>query len=60
VPQTAGGGWSANDLAAIAVWGVIGLVVAARRLRTEPVTGDGRARRDGWALAAAARRPGLR
>jgi ABC-2 type transport system permease protein len=45
VPQTPGGGWSANDLAAIAVWGVIGLVVAARRLRTEPVTGDGRAHR---------------
>ena len=45
VPQTTVGGWSANDLAAIAVWGVIGLVVAARRLRTEPVTGDGRARR---------------
>jgi ABC-2 type transport system permease protein len=45
VPQTAGGGWSANYLAAIAVWGVIGLIVAARRFRTEPVTGDGRARR---------------
>jgi ABC-2 type transport system permease protein len=45
VPQTAGGGWSANDLSAIAVWGAIGLAVAARRLGTEPVTGDGRARR---------------
>jgi ABC-2 type transport system permease protein len=45
VPQTPGGGWSRDDLAAIAVWGVIGLVVAARRFRTEPVTGDGHARR---------------
>jgi ABC-2 type transport system permease protein len=38
VPQTAGGGWSAGDLATIAVWGVAGLVVAARRLRSEPLT----------------------
>jgi ABC-2 type transport system permease protein len=45
VPQTPGGGWSPDDLVAIAVWGVIGLVVAARRFRTEPVTGDARAPR---------------
>jgi ABC-2 type transport system permease protein len=45
VPQTAGGGWSGGDLAAIAVWGVAGLAVAARRLRSEPVTADRAARR---------------
>jgi ABC-2 type transport system permease protein len=45
VPQTPGGGWSGNDLLAIAAWGVVGLAVAARRLRTEPVTGDRRVRR---------------
>jgi ABC-2 type transport system permease protein len=36
VPQTPGGGWSLDDLSAIAVWTVIGLVVAARRFSTEP------------------------
>jgi ABC-2 type transport system permease protein len=45
VPQTPGGGWSGHDLLAIAAWGILGLVVAARRLRTEPVTGDRRVRR---------------
>ena len=44
VPQTAGGGWPASDLAVIAVWGVLGLVVAARRLRTEPVGRERRVR----------------
>ena len=45
VPQNTGGGWSGPDLRAIAVWGVIGLAVATRRLRAEPATGDHRARR---------------
>ena len=36
-PQTAGGGWAWDHLAVIAVWGVIGLVVAARRFRAEPI-----------------------
>jgi ABC-2 type transport system permease protein len=45
VPQTVGAGWSGHDLVSIAVWGVVGLAVAARRLRTEPLTGDRRARR---------------
>jgi ABC-2 type transport system permease protein len=45
VPQTPGGGWSGRDLAAIAAWGVAGLVVAARRLRTEPVAAEARGRR---------------
>ena len=45
VPQTAGGGWSGHDLAAIAVWGIIALAVAARRLSAEPLMGDHRARR---------------
>jgi ABC-2 type transport system permease protein len=36
VPQTAGGGWSPDDLLPIALWGVIGLVVAARRFDTSP------------------------
>ena len=40
VPQTTGGGWSGSDLAAIAAWGLLGLAVAARRLRSEPVAGD--------------------
>ncbi len=35
-PQTANGGWAAGDLAVIAAWGIAGLAVAARRLRTEP------------------------
>jgi ABC-2 type transport system permease protein len=42
VPQTTGGGWSANDLAAIAAWGAIGLTIATRRLRAEPATGERR------------------
>ena len=45
VPQTTGGGWSGNDLAAIAAWGLLGLAVAARRLRSEPVAGDRAPRR---------------
>jgi ABC-2 type transport system permease protein len=45
VPQTVGAGWSGHDLVSIAAWGVVGLAVAARRLRTEPLTGDRRARR---------------
>ena len=45
VPQTVGAGWSGHDLVSIAAWGVVGLAVAARRLRTEPLTGDSRARR---------------
>jgi ABC-2 type transport system permease protein len=36
VPQTPGGGWSGDDLVSIAVWTVIGLVVAARRFDTSP------------------------
>jgi ABC-2 type transport system permease protein len=36
VAQTPGGGWSPHDLWAIAVWGVAGLVVAARRFHAEP------------------------
>jgi ABC-2 type transport system permease protein len=45
VPQTVGAGWSGHDLVSIAAWGVVGLAVAARQLRTEPLTGDRRARR---------------
>jgi ABC-2 type transport system permease protein len=45
VPQTRGSGWSGHDLLAIAIWGIAGLAVAARRVRSEPVTGDGGARR---------------
>lgn len=45
VPQTAGGGWSGRDLAAIAAWGVVGLAVASRRLQIEPAAGDGGAPR---------------
>jgi ABC-2 type transport system permease protein len=45
VPQTTGGGWSGGDLVAIAVWGIAGLAVATRRLRTEPATADGGAGR---------------
>jgi hypothetical protein len=36
VAQTPGGGWSPHDLWAIALWGLAGLVVAARGFHTEP------------------------
>jgi ABC-2 type transport system permease protein len=36
VPGTPHAGWSGGDLLAIAIWGVIGFVVAARRFRWEP------------------------
>jgi ABC-2 type transport system permease protein len=42
VPQTAGGGWAPGHLAVIALWGVGGLVVAARRFSVEPSTGEHR------------------
>jgi len=48
-PQTAGGGWSVHDLAGIALWGAIGLAVAARRLHAEPDPHDRRPLR-AWAL----------
>ena len=44
VARTPGGGWSGRDLAVIAIWGVAGLAVAARRLGTEPVSGERRLR----------------
>jgi len=44
VPETAGGGWSGSDRAAIAIWGAVGLAVAARRLGAEPAGGDRRLR----------------
>jgi ABC-2 type transport system permease protein len=40
-------GWSGSDLLIIAAWGVAGLVIAARRFRTEPETGRRRSRRRG-------------
>ncbi len=40
VPQTTGGGWAPGHLAVIAAWGVVGLVVAARRFSAEPSTGE--------------------
>jgi ABC-2 type transport system permease protein len=40
VPQTTGGGWAPGHLAVIALWGVGGLVVAARRFSAEPSTGE--------------------
>ena len=43
-PQTAGGGWDLGDLAVIALWGAVGLRVAARRFRWEPGVGEGRPR----------------
>jgi ABC-2 type transport system permease protein len=52
VPQSAGGGWAGGDLAAIAAWGLLGLAVAVRRLRGEPVGVETRvvrpALRQGW------------
>jgi ABC-2 type transport system permease protein len=41
-PQTTGGGWNLGDLAVIALWGAVGLRVAARRFRWEPGVGEGR------------------
>jgi ABC-2 type transport system permease protein len=35
-PQTTGGGWSGDDLAVLAIWCVVGLLVAVRRFRWEP------------------------
>jgi ABC-2 type transport system permease protein len=40
VPQTTGGGWALGHLAVIAAWGVAGLLVAARRFRFEPASGE--------------------
>lgn len=40
VPGTPNAGWSWGDLAVIAVWGLVGLRVAARRFRWEPGAGD--------------------
>jgi ABC-2 type transport system permease protein len=40
VPGTPNGGWSWGDLAVIAIWGIVGLRVAARRFRWEPGAGD--------------------
>jgi ABC-2 type transport system permease protein len=39
-PQTTGGGWNPGDLAVIALWGAVGLRVAARRFRWEPGVGE--------------------
>jgi ABC-2 type transport system permease protein len=39
-PQTPGGGWSGSDLMSIAIWGAVGLFVAARRFRWEPGTSE--------------------
>jgi ABC-2 type transport system permease protein len=36
VPGTPNAGWSSGDLVTIAIWGVVGFVVAARRFRWEP------------------------
>jgi ABC-2 type transport system permease protein len=40
VTGTPHGGWSWGDLAVIAIWGIVGLRVAARRFRWEPGAGD--------------------
>jgi ABC-2 type transport system permease protein len=40
VPGTPNGGWAWGDLAVIAIWGLAGLRVAARRFRWEPAAGD--------------------
>jgi ABC-2 type transport system permease protein len=40
VPQTTGGAWAPGHLAVIAAWGVGGMIVAARRFRAEPATGE--------------------
>ena len=45
-PYTQGSGFSAHDLAAIAAWGVLGLIVAVRRFRWEAGAEEG-ARRTG-------------
>jgi ABC-2 type transport system permease protein len=39
VPQTTNGGWSPDNLAVIAAWGIGALIVAMRRFRVEP-TGE--------------------
>jgi ABC-2 type transport system permease protein len=44
-PQTPGGGWLADDLVSIAIWGLVALAVAARRFRWEPTTGERGVRR---------------
>jgi ABC-2 type transport system permease protein len=44
VPGTPHAGWSGGDLLAIAVWGVIGFVIAARRFRWEPEANTRRSR----------------
>jgi ABC-2 type transport system permease protein len=36
VPQTTNGGWAPDDLAVIAAWGIVALIVAMRRFRVEP------------------------
>jgi ABC-2 type transport system permease protein len=40
VPQTTNGGWSPENLAVIAAWGVAGLLVAVRRFQAEPNVGE--------------------
>jgi hypothetical protein len=39
VPQTTNGGWSFDNLAVIAAWGIGALIVAMRRFSVEP-TGE--------------------
>jgi ABC-2 type transport system permease protein len=39
-PLTTGAGWSWNDLAVIALWGVGGAIVAVRRFQAEPASGE--------------------
>jgi ABC-2 type transport system permease protein len=40
-PHTAGSGFAPGDLASLALWAVIGALVAVRRFRWEPVQGGG-------------------
>jgi ABC-2 type transport system permease protein len=40
VPGTPHAGWSAGDLAVIAIWGLVGARIASRRFRWEPGAGD--------------------
>ena len=53
-PQATGGAWSPRDLLAIAIWGVVGLAVATRRLRAEPAAPEARPR-GAWVRRRAAR-----
>ena len=45
MPGVTGGGWTRDDLLAIAIWTAVGLFVAVRRFRFEPGQQDAGPRR---------------